>query len=244
MNLHLPDFAKKLAPGERFHFACHPDAACFTVCCRDLELALTPFDVLCLKKKLSLSSTAFLHRYVSFMKEESEVLPRLYLSMENDDQANCPFVSPTGCLVYDSRPGACRSYPVGRAVSQTENGQKLELYILLSEPHCQGFGSSMNYTVEEWIHDQQLPLYNEINDEVMTLLQHKRIKQGKEFTKIEMEQFITALYDLDAFRSYVLDAKNASQIPLTSKKKQTLADDDIALLRFGIEWLKQELFGE
>ena len=29
-----------------FTFACHPGVPCFTECCRELDLALTPYDVL------------------------------------------------------------------------------------------------------------------------------------------------------------------------------------------------------
>ena len=36
----------------KFSFACHPDVPCFTKCCSDLDLALTPYDVLRLKNRL------------------------------------------------------------------------------------------------------------------------------------------------------------------------------------------------
>ncbi len=46
-----------------FSFACHPGLSCFTECCRDLRLALTPYDILRLKNRLGLASNDFLDQY-------------------------------------------------------------------------------------------------------------------------------------------------------------------------------------
>jgi hypothetical protein len=34
------------AAQETFRFACHKDLPCFTKCCNDLKLVLTPYDIL------------------------------------------------------------------------------------------------------------------------------------------------------------------------------------------------------
>ena len=52
-----PDCIKgKIEPVENggFRFACHPGVVCFTECCRDLKLLLTPYDVIRLKNRLGL----------------------------------------------------------------------------------------------------------------------------------------------------------------------------------------------
>ena len=38
-----------LDPDDTIGFACHPGVPCFNHCCRDLNQALTPYDVLQLK---------------------------------------------------------------------------------------------------------------------------------------------------------------------------------------------------
>ena len=38
----LPDQVEELQPGEPFTFLCHREIACFTQCCRQLDLALSP----------------------------------------------------------------------------------------------------------------------------------------------------------------------------------------------------------
>jgi hypothetical protein len=42
---YLPDQVSRIEAGESFFFLCHKDVSCFTECCRDLELALTPHAV-------------------------------------------------------------------------------------------------------------------------------------------------------------------------------------------------------
>jgi len=50
----------RLGPESQFKFKCHPGVECFTQCCRDINIILTPYDIILLKKKLKLSSDEFL----------------------------------------------------------------------------------------------------------------------------------------------------------------------------------------
>ena len=36
-----------------FKFSCHPKVSCFNQCCRDVNIFLTPYDVLRMKKRLA-----------------------------------------------------------------------------------------------------------------------------------------------------------------------------------------------
>ena len=80
MRVNLPENVRQLETGESFKFKCHPGVACFTECCRALELALTPYDVLRLRKALGLSSTQFLdqHAIVELLPEDP--FPQVFLS--------------------------------------------------------------------------------------------------------------------------------------------------------------------
>ena len=45
----LPKFLedkKQLAPNETFSFTCHPGVPCFNTCCADVNIIMTPLDVL------------------------------------------------------------------------------------------------------------------------------------------------------------------------------------------------------
>lgn len=241
--MQLPDNVKRLAAEETFHFSCHPGISCFTECCRELELALTPYDVLRLKNALALTAAEFLERYVIIEKEPGR-FPALYLTMVDDGHASCPFVSPQGCRVYDNRPGACRAYPVGRAAFSTKCGGNKEFYVLVTEPHCQGFSEPTVRNTADWIRDQGLDDYNDLNDESMAVLQHHQIKKGLHLTDEQVDSYLLALYNTEDFRKIACDPQTAERFLLTAQDVKTLAKDQVALLRFGVRWLKKELFGE
>lgn len=84
-----------LRPEDSFRFACHDRLDCFTRCCRDIAIFLTPYDILRLKKSLGISSEAFLRNYTATLVSEAG-LPVVLLKMRDDAAKSCPFVTPQG----------------------------------------------------------------------------------------------------------------------------------------------------
>jgi hypothetical protein len=237
----LPDFVQRLDRGTAFSFACRSQLSCFTECCRLLELALTPYDVLRLRRATGLSSGEFLERFVIVEQEDDDVFPRLYLTMIDDGRGSCPFVSQLGCTVYEHRPGACRAYPVGRAAIRRESGVIDEDFVLVKEEHCQGFEDAASQTAEQYCLAQGLPLYNYFNDLTGTILQHHKARRGMVLSPAERDLFLLVLYDLDRLRT-LLDNGDFSPItPATARDLHSSSDED--LLLFAVSWLKDRLFG-
>jgi Fe-S-cluster containining protein len=242
--MRFPQNVTRLCGGKPFSFGCHPDLPCFTECCRELDLALTPYDVLSLRKELQISSAEFIERYIVVEQEENDVFPRLYLGMVDDGRASCPFISASGCTVYESRPGACRAYPVGRGAALDAHGDKREIYVLVREEHCRGFSELHSHNVAEWFENQGLTPYNTINDEVLSLLQHEKAGQGVSLGQEERDTFILALYKLDEFRKMVSSPAFCDKYMLSAEARESVLADDLNLLRFGIRWLQEVLFTE
>jgi len=242
--MQFPKNVTKLCGGRCFSFRCHPDVLCFTECCRELDLALTPYDVLRLRKELQMNSTEFIERYVVVEQETDEVFPRLYLGMVDDGRASCPFISDRGCKVYRSRPGACRAYPVGRGATLNANGEVDEIHVLVREAHCQGFAESLTQDVAQWFENQGLTEYNEINDEVLCLLQHEKVRKGLRLTQEQSDNFMLILYKVDEFRQKIATTEFLSQLQLGKEEISAILADDTSLLRFGIRWLRETLFAE
>lgn len=242
--MHFPENVTKLCGKKRFSFGCHPKVSCFTECCRELELALTPYDVLCLCRELRMSSGEFLKRFAVIEQDADNGFPGVYLGMVDDGRASCPFISESGCRVYKSRPGACRAYPVGRGVTLDAQGGVREIFVLLREEHCQGFAESHSRNVAEWFENQGLIEYNALNDEVLGLLYHEKMRQGRNLLQKEKDTYLLALYRLDEFRKMVsAPAFYKKYLPDNEERKSVLADN-ITLLRFGIHWLQNVLFAE
>ena len=228
-----------------FFFACHPGVPCFTECCRELDLALTPYDVLRLRRRLGISSGQFLEQYVIVEWDSSQLFPTCYLTMVDDGRASCVFVSATGCTVYTDRPGSCRAYPVGRGASrQGADEPPVESLVVVREAHCRGFEETCAQTVGDYLRDQGLTPYNRFNDALLPLLQHPAILAGTfRPSRRQLDQYMLALYDPDQFRWQMADGRIALQRPLTPQQLQGLAGDDEELLLLAVRWLLQEYFG-
>jgi len=218
--------SRRLEPDEKFRFRCGPDLSCFTDCCRQLDLALTPYDVLRLRRSLNLGSGEFLERYVLVEKSEESPFPQVYLAMVDDGRASCPFVTSLGCTVYRDRPGACRTYPLGRGASLRRDGLVSDFYVILTEDHCRGFEQAEEQTGPLWLADQELADYNQFNDLLLRIIQHPRIKEGFRPGEHQLERYLEVLYDLDRLRAE-LDAPPA---------------DDEQLLRLACDLIEHELY--
>lgn len=230
----LPEFARILESAETFNFACHQDVSCFTACCRMLELAITPYDVLRLRRATGMTSQELLDNYIIVEQDPGEAFPRFYLTMVDDGKASCVFVSEKGCTVYPHRPAACRAYPLGRAV-QRDGDSMAEVFVLLQEPHCRGFEEAVPQTITLYSQDQELHRYNASNDKLMQILHHDAIRQGLIPTEKQIELFVLALYNLDTFRGQLPE-----EVPADTLTR--LMENDEALLDFGIQHVSRELF--
>lgn len=237
---HLPKNVSRIGAKETFSFACHPGVKCFTDCCRQLELALTPYDVLRLTRETGMNSGEFLDQYVIQEQEAEDVFPRFYLTMVDDGLASCVFVSERGCTVYPGRPGACRAYPMGRAAIRQADNSMEEFFVLLHETHCHGFQEKEEQNCERYTIEQGLTKFNKFNDTVATLLQHDKIRQGLRLNPEQTKLFVLALYDLDSFRKQLLDGT----LQGSDRFNKDTHKENEQLLLFGIEWLHQELFDQ
>ena len=244
MSDKLPDNFTRIGREESFRFSCHPGIACFTECCRELDLALTPYDVLRLRKRLSMDSAAFMERYVIIEQNPDLILPQCYLTMVDDGWASCVFVSPAGCTVYPDRPSACRAYPVGRGAALSADGTVQETFVLVREEHCRGFAESEVHNPNEYFSDQGLHDYNRFNDALLAFRQHPALKKGHPLSPGQTGQYLLALYNPDSFRRKFKQGGLSLKRSLSEEERQGLAGDDGQLLLLGISWLRQELFGE
>ncbi len=241
----LEDHAR-LGPTDTFRFGCHPGISCFNTCCSDVNIFLSPYDVLRLKNRLGISSTEFLERYTLLPVQKDMTVPVVVLRMEDNEQKNCPFVTDQGCGVYEDRPWPCRMYPVGLATSKdTEDGWRGEhFYFLLKEDTCMGHEGAKEWTVQEWMDDQDVAPYEEWGEAYKELSLHKFFEEGMVLTPDKMEMFFNSTYDLDKLRQFVFNSTLLERFEVDEEMVHQMKTDDEVLLRFGFLWLRFALFGE
>jgi Fe-S-cluster containining protein len=231
----------------RFRFRCGPGVPCFTECCADLNLVLTPYDILRLKNRLGLDYEEFLARHTESVdeREGEHAYPRLRLRMTEGGRKACPFVSEAGCRIYEDRPSACRIYPLGRATARGAGPDHvLERFFVVREKHCRGFEETKEWTVDAWTADQGLEPYHRFNDQWMDIVT-REIKQGSgENESRKQQMFYMASYNLDAFRRFVFESSFLRTFQMEPEEAEVLKNSEEALLEFAFRWLRFALFGE
>ncbi|MCX7823457.1 MAG: hypothetical protein N2260_08460, partial [Syntrophobacterales bacterium] len=81
----MKDPSEKSMTGEsRITFACHENLPCFTQCCRDVNIYLTPYDVLRLRQALNMGSSEFLNRYTHSFLAKLTHIPVVQLRMDEN----------------------------------------------------------------------------------------------------------------------------------------------------------------
>lgn len=228
---------------DTFGFACHSKVPCFNHCCKDLNQALTPYDVVRLKHHLNITSQRFLEKYAVIYTGPATGLPVASLRFSADEEKNCPFVTPRGCVVYEARPSSCRIYPLARALRRSRiDGSVSEHYALFKEPHCRGFEQNASQTVRQWVSSQELDIYHQMNDALMELIAMKNQLRPGELSAEHEQMTRMAFYDLDTLKAKAL----AGRLPhmkgdhLTPLPEE---ENDEAWLAWSMTWIAQVLFG-
>ncbi|MDM8553085.1 YkgJ family cysteine cluster protein [Desulfobacterales bacterium HSG2] len=236
----------KLDLDSEFKFECHKGVKCFTKCCRGINIVLTPYDIIRLKKRLQLPSDEFLAIYTKPELLEKTDLPVVTLKLLDDESESCAFVRDDGCIIYEDRPTACRYYPLGTAsLSHKEGADDQDFYFFVNEPHCLGFEEDKQWDVREWRKDQGVDIHDEINAEWTDLLVRKRsFPPNIKLTDQSKKMFFMVSYDIDKFRQFVFESSFLDRYDIDKETTEKIREDEIALLKFGIQWLKSSLFDE
>jgi len=60
---------------DKFQFRCHQGIACFNKCCENIDILLTPYDIVRLKNRLGISSREFIDAYTTDFAMDGRALP-------------------------------------------------------------------------------------------------------------------------------------------------------------------------
>lgn len=234
----------KLGLDSQLKFRCHPKVSCFTACCGNINIILTPYDILRIRRPLNLTADEFLLRFTTPTYLEKTDMPGVKIHL--DAEGRCPFVTPEGCTIYPYRPTTCRYYPVGMSFfhEAAEGGTSEEFYFLVKEPHCMGHEEEQTMTIREWRADQGIDESDEMNKEWMELVMRRK-SFGMQATLSEAAQkiFFMTSTDLDKFRDFVFNSSFLSIYDIDQPTLDVIKTDDIALLKFSFKYLASSLFG-
>lgn len=235
----------RLTPDSEFSFACHPGVSCFNACCADVNIFLTPYDIIRLKKRLGIDSSEFLSRYTLSPFDKNARYPIIMLKMNEDEKKTCPFVTSEGCSVYDDRPWPCRMYPLGLASPKDDpKNVDREFHFLLKEDVCKGHGEKTTQTVRQWLDDQGITEYNAMGEQFKQITLHRFFDSGGRLSPEQMEVFFTSCYNIDRFREYILETSFLDKFDVDEETVEKMRTDDVELLKFAYRWIRFAIFRE
>jgi Fe-S-cluster containining protein len=229
-----------------FRFDCHPGVACFTRCCRDVDTYLYPYDIVRIKGQLGITSDEFLDKYTLSAFRDNPFFPNVMLRMADQSDKPCPFLSQDGCTIYEDRPSSCREYPLERAVARMPvHGERVAHYFVKRVPHCLGHEQEREWTAKEWITDQAIGPYIEMNDlwmDMDTIFRSNPWGHGEPGVK-KLKMAFMACFNVDQFRHFMLNSSFQSRFDVPKERMEIMTTDDVEMTRFGFEWVAFFLTG-
>jgi Fe-S-cluster containining protein len=227
-------------------FRCYKGIECFNACCRDIDITLTPYDILRLKQRLGMSSTEFLGKYGYPFEFGKNSIAGVKLRPV-EDGTQCQFMTVEGCSVYEDRPTACRYYPVGLlSLRRADENIDRMSYALVQEDHCKGHLEEREISIRDYREEQGLEEYDERGRgwrQLVLKMKSAGPAIGKP-SQASLQFFFMACYDLDRFREFVKSEGFSATFDIDAETRQKLYDDDLELLDFGVRMIKQIMFGE
>ncbi|MCL4491319.1 MAG: YkgJ family cysteine cluster protein [Nitrospirae bacterium] len=232
----------RLSLNTRFKFKCYKGIGCFTKCCSNIDIMLTPYDIVRLKTRMGISSGEFLNNYTYIHIDEKATHPFVFLKMNEDAGRECPFVTADGCTIYMDRPANCRYYPVGQASlkkadEKTNETVTEEFYFFVKEEHCLGFKEDSEWTIKSWRDDQGVDIYDDMNRGWKEIL-FRRNLPGHELDEKKQKAFYMACYDVDRFRRFVFETKFLEAFDVDGKRVEKMKADDTEMMKFGFDYTK------
>ena len=232
---------QRMGMEDRFVFRCEAGLDCFTNCCRDVAIVLTPYDILRMKRSLGISSSEFLEKYTIAPFTTDQAFPILLLKMDPQAQ-RCPFVTQEGCSIYAHRPWACRMYPLGVAEPKNPTPADHGFHFLVKEDLCHGHGLGEACSVREWMAGQGIEEYEMLGASFRDLTLHDFWDSGKQLDPQQMDMFHMACYDIDRFRRFVFETRFLELFDVDEERIAAMRSDDVELLEFAMQWLRFSLF--
>jgi Fe-S-cluster containining protein len=228
---------RRMAPEHLFKFNCSPGVSCFTQCCGDVTIVLTPYDLVRLKNRLGISSDQFLEKHTLVIPRPKRVIPMVVLKMNEGDK-KCPFVTAKGCAVYEDRPWACRMYPLNTEGDGT--------YDLVSNAEkCMGLQEEARWKIQDWLEGQGILPYEEMNELLSTITIPMQVHESEIENPQVAKMVFMCLYNVDKFKDFVFKSSFLDRFEVEEPERiDLIRDNDVELLKFAMDWIKFGVFGE
>ena len=215
-----------------FEFACHDELPCFTQCCRNVNIYLTPYDVLRLRRALRMGSQEFLEKHTLNCAAGVSHIPMVQLAMDEQSRY-CKLVSEKGCQVYEDRPWACRMYPLD---VEDQDGH---YRFIVTRERCFGLREKHALTVQQWLDDQGVgPSYLEMDCAFQQIM--PPVFQPGQRMDDDLGRLMYLAYDLDRFARMLEDRHFRGICDVDDAMLARLKEDEDALLLLALRYIRAQ----
>jgi len=237
MNEGYAENRRMLTLEDKFRFSCHNGHSCFNTCCADVNIFLTPYDLLRMRRATGLPSGKFLREYtIPLLGDEG--LPIVVLKMVDDERKSCPFVATDGCKIYRDRPWSCRMYPLFPSSPREES------FSLGGGNACLGLEEEKWWSIQEWKKNQGIDVYDKMNEPYREITFHDYFSKGNKLEPGRSKTLYMAVYDLDEFKRFLFETRFFDIYDVEKEIVEKVREDEEELLSFGYRWVKFNFFGE
>jgi hypothetical protein len=126
-----------------------------------------------------------------------------------------------------------------------DNPLRLTCY-LVRHNHCRGHAEEREWTAAQWMADQEMATYNEVNSRWAPIAARFRTNpfgpQGLESPAFKMA--FMASYNIDTFRRFVFQSSYLSRYDVSPDRLDAIRENDTELLLLGFDWILRFLFGQ
>lgn len=218
--------------GDPLPFACKDTHLCFTQCCRDVNIFLTPYDVLRLRRATRMGSSEFLARYTLHFLAKGTNIPVVQLAMDSKS-LDCKLVTNAGCSVYLDRPWACRMFPLDLGPKEGE------YRVMASQERCLGLRESATGTVGEWLDGQGVAPFLEMEREFDSVMPAGFVP-GSPLPEA-LGKLLFLAYDLDRFAQIIKDPRLQRFYEVDEEMIRGALENDEQLLRLAFRYIRSQL---
>ncbi len=221
-----------LSLDDSFHFICNDNLPCFTRCCRDVSIYLTPYDVLRLRRALQIGSAEVLEHYTRQFLAGDSLIPVVELLMD-PGTLRCRLVTDDGCSVYEYRPWACRMYPLDPGSKEGEYRP------IVGKDRCLGLGEGEGTVVRDWLAGQGVDSCAEMDRAFQGVLD-QGFQGGRRLTSA-LGKLLFLAYDLDRFAEFLKDEAFRESFDLDDETHRRAQADDELLLLLAFRYIRKQL---
>jgi hypothetical protein len=109
---------------------------------------------------------------------------------------------------------------------------------------CLGFAEDNVQTVDAWIKEQGIPIYQEMETPFKKITTNEFLVQHQVTNKKIQEMYYMVCYDLDRFRRFIFKSTFLERFEMEPKVVAKIKKDDVELYHFAMKWLKYGLLGQ